>query len=513
MGINKIKLLNNYSNQYSSIHNIKVHSKEMENLLTQFNYIKKELKLLGLDEFDEDYRSLKYIFFNLINTLKPYDEELNNKFDNEDWKNFSYFIKKLDAINENISIYVRQLVKLIKLFKSGEIQNNLKFEVDKLIDSLSESTAVILINRNEEALIRNRDDNLEFYSVNTFINNDKLYDNLVMIGSSIYFNKFDTIFMAKEIYYINFDFYKNYLRKESLIENNHFNSNIFKMVNSYKEKNKNENKLIEEHYEMEKAENIYLLEKLINQYQLNERHDLKKKIFATICGLKSGAHILLTKNNTIRSLSLSYDNENNLNLVVENKKINQLVKENWIIIKSITENIYLERKSKEIISEEKYNEYKKCIHDYKKALKLKLNELMSIEELYKDMKKHNVKISNLNTLKTWINEETIRPRNLDQILNYLNYKNEEIIKTINAADTINKLHIKVGKDLSKSLQFIISKLDSNDIYESMILYNTFSFKVEDVGEFFIEEVSFISEEQVEIDRKNLNKIFKEYKGD
>ncbi|MBN4912356.1 hypothetical protein IDG46_20825 [Staphylococcus sp. EG-SA-13] len=137
-----------------------------------------------------------------------------------------------------------------------------------------------------------------------------------------------------------------------------------------------------------------------------------------------------------------------------------------------------------------------------------MKENRTLNNLYKDMKKSGVKISNMMTLKTWLNEDTINPRNLNQILRYLNYNDENISQTIKAAEMINKLHRKVGKDLSKSLQQIIDNIDISEIYESMTLNGNFSFKVDDIGEYFIEEILFKSEDQIEIERNQLNKILK-----
>ena len=42
----------------------------------------------------------------------------------------------------------------------------------------------------------------------------------------------------------------------------------------------------------------------------------------------------------------------------------------------------------------------------------------------------------------------------------------------------------------------------------MTLNGNFSFKVDDIGEYFIEEILFKSEDQIEIERNQLNKILK-----
>lgn len=504
MVINKINLLNDYSNQTNSIYNIQVQSKEIEELHDLFNKMKQEIYSEGLNELNEEFRNLKYIYYRLINTIKPYNEELRDRFDQDDWKKFTSILRKFNYINENMEVYLKKFVYLIKLFQKGKVINELKLEVESLLKGLIGSTAIILINKNEEFLISNTNLNIDYFTINTFIKNDKFYDNVIIIGNSIYFDKLNTIFMGNKIFYINF--HKYYFKRNTIIEENQSNSNIYKDVEFTNNDMNYKSEIIDEQVEMEHSENTFLLEKLISNYK--NKDNVEHKINASICGLKSGYHILLSENTRIRILTINKKDNNNFDLSVETKKIKQLEKEDWIIIKANTESIYLEKKAKEIISEEAYNTYKKFILDYKKALNIKLKENRTLNNLYKDMKKWGVKISNMMTLKTWLNEDTINPRNLNQILRYLNYNDENISQTIKAAEMINRLHRKVGKDLSKSLQQIIDNIDISEIYESMTLNGNFSFKVDDIGEYFIEEISFKSEDQIEIERNQLYKILK-----
>ncbi|MBN4912424.1 hypothetical protein IDG46_21180 [Staphylococcus sp. EG-SA-13] len=84
MGISKISLLNYYSNETNSIYNIQVQSKEIEELHDLFNKMKQEIYSEGLNELNEEFRNLKYIYYRLINTIKPYNEELRDRFDQDD---------------------------------------------------------------------------------------------------------------------------------------------------------------------------------------------------------------------------------------------------------------------------------------------------------------------------------------------------------------------------------------------------------------------------------------------
>ncbi|MGY0685438.1 DISARM anti-phage system protein DrmE domain-containing protein [Mammaliicoccus sciuri] len=504
MGINKINLLNDYSNETNSIYNIQVQSKEIEELHDLFNKMKKEIYSEGLNELNEEFRNLKYIYYRLINTLKPYNDELRDRFDQDDWKKFTRILQDFYTINENMGTYIKKIIYLIKLFQNGKVINELKIEVKKLLEGLIGSTAIILINKNEEFLISNNNLNIDYYTINTFMKADNFYDNVLIIGNSIYFDKLNTIFMGNKIFYINF--HKYYFKRNTIIEDNQSNSNIYKNVEFTNNDKNYKSEIIEEQFEMEQSENTFLLEKLISNYK--NKVNVENKVNASICGLKSGYHILLSENTKIRILTIKKNDNDNFDLAVETKKIKQLDKEDWIIIKANTESIYLEKKAKEIISEETYNTYKKFVFDYKKALNIKLKENRTLNNLYKDMKKSGVNISNMMTLKTWLKEDIINPRNLNQILRYLNYNDENFSQTIKAAEMINKLHRKVGKDLSKSLQQIIDNIDISEIYESMTLNGNFSFKVDDIGEYFIEEILFKSEDQIEIERNQLYKILK-----
>src|SRR5699024_12014189 len=85
----------------------------------------------------------------------------------------------------------------------------------------------------------------------------------------------------------------------------------------------------------------------------------------------------------------------------------------------------------------------------------------------KELKKNNIEVKSDTVLRTWTVMDVVKPGALKDLLKYLNYSDEVTMKTIKAANFINKAHAKVGRELSNHLKKIISYIDFVEILETM----------------------------------------------
>ncbi|WP_170168037.1 hypothetical protein, partial [Staphylococcus piscifermentans] len=121
-------------------------------------------------------------------------------------------------------------------------------------------------------------------------------------------------------------------------------------------------------------------------------------------------------------------------------------------------------------------------------------------------KKHGIKISTVLLLKNWLFGDTIKPRELEKILNYLSFSDYLVNKTINAADKIIQAHITAGREVIKELNKKIEVIDNEEIMEEMSVNEEYVFDLEGVGEFLIQQVQYTPQKVDNISSKDMYKL-------
>lgn len=160
-----------------------------------------------------------------------------------------------------------------------------------------------------------------------------------------------------------------------------------------------------------------------------------------------------------------------------------------------------------MIGEFKYNHYLEYVKIYKRALLEKFRYFNNLEEFKKELISNKIKLKDVNTLKTWLTIETIKPQSLNEILEYLDFNDVRKRNVIQAATEINKTHITAGKQILKKLSENIRSIDYEDFFEEMSENKEYILTTEDKGKYFIEEIESISEQAKEFLKKDMNRIF------
>ncbi|MDT3982771.1 hypothetical protein RPN65_03485, partial [Staphylococcus ureilyticus] len=165
----------------------------------------------------------------------------------------------------------------------------------------------------------------------------------------------------------------------------------------------------------------------------------------------------------------------------------------WILIKSDSDENLIKNEAKKIIGEHKYNHYLENVKLYKKSLLKKSKNFESLEGFKSELKNHGINLKDINTLKTWISLETVKPKSLMEILNYLNFSDIGKKNIFHSAKEINKTHILAGKLILQKLSENIKEINYTEFINEMSENREYILETEDKGTYFIEEIEFISE--------------------
>lgn len=248
------------------------------------------------------------------------------------------------------------------------------------------------------------------------------------------------------------------------------------------------------------------LNSIVEKYSNNKVSEMNDNISGYLIPFTNGKVFISPENAKLHVLSVENSIDDTKDFKVLKKTSEKLKVNDWIIIKNYTTATYLAKVAKNIIGENNYDECMTYINNYKSELVSKMNEIGNVESLYRDMKQQGIKISTVLLLKNWLFGETIKPRELEKILNYLRFSDYLANKTINAADKIIQAHITAGREVIKELNKKIEDIDNEEIMEEMSVNEEYVFDLEGVGEFLIQQVQYTPQKVDNISSNDMYKL-------
>lgn len=506
MSINKLEFLNTYDSSDNRIYIEKVNS---DNLKKYYYFIKKVNKViweLNDEELEYNFKRYKYLFNDLILSLDNYNNIFNDleEINLEEIKNFFKEINQYIDINE-----VKKAFELLKNIKNGDVKNELSSKLLDIISTATTENIAIICSKNiskfkdEHSNVLNKN-KISFYTQNQLLKEHKIFEILIFIGPPYLYRKFENIFQGKIIYYIMYDFFEiNKLKNTIIKSNKSINSNLYENVNyikNYKISNSSDY-YIDLKEEANRKVNDILMK---HSYQVVENNE--KYAEGNVIRFVNDKYFLLSKNSTIRSIKLKIDSKSDNELTIEKVKLKNLKKGDWILIKSESDERLIINEAKKIIGENRYLHYLSNVKLYKNVLLEKSKDYKGLEELKSDLNSHGINLKDINTLKTWLTLETIKPKSLMEILKFLNFSDISKRKIYNSAKEINKTHIIAGKLMLKKLNEDIKNINYEKFIDNMAEFKEYILEVEDKGSFFIEEIDEISNQSKMFLKKDMNRL-------
>ncbi|MEP9852964.1 hypothetical protein ABDK10_09790 [Staphylococcus aureus] len=512
MSIDKLNYLNKYEKANTNIYIKQVKS----NVLTEFNnYIKKFsnfVKSIEDDELIENFHTYKYLLNNFILSLDDYQTIFEDSVSQEDINEITDFFNEIIQYGEEREIVVKAL-NVIKSIKNGEVKNKASEELINIIKQTNPYEKVAIVCSREFSNFKQKNvnsignQNIKFYTPNQLLKENTPFDTVIFIGPPYYFDKFTTIFQGHEIYYIIFDFFSYYNFAGTILKNNqNENSNIYKDVHLILENDNNNVRNVNDEIDLS-SEQEYKMNKIIKKHKYSYTDHQERFDKGNLITFASEKYFIMSKSAKVRVLKLNSDKGYKNELNIEKLRFQDLKSGDWVLIKRDTDESLIINEAKKIIGEFKYNHYLEYVKIYKKALLEKLSHFNSLEDFKRELISNQIKLKDINTLKTWLTFETIKPQSLKEILEYLDFSNIRKQNVIDAATQINKTHITAGKQILKKLEENIRNIDYEYFFEEMSENKEYILNTEDKGEYFIEEIENISEQTKEFLKKDMNRIF------
>lgn len=502
MLIDRLNFIDDYTKNRNIIEFNTVESEETVELFKNLKIIEKKIKELNSIELEELFITLKRVKI-IFSTLDNFSNKLNSYFHDDDWQSIVEFFNRLVEIEYSMKEISKETYEIIQSIKNNLIENPLRNKVIELTEHYNNESLALCANYIDRDFSEEYS-SLNYYKPNQIVKQFKLFDCVIFVGSPSIFKSFNTFFLGKKIIYVSYSFYKNNIPKIDYITNNTKNANqIYKDVFINKVKETHGAFTETNVTDLEKFE----LNKWITDY--NKSQNLNRNISELVEGkiiqLENKNHIIMSPHSTIRKIEETITNNQDTILKMTSIDIGSLLAGDWVIIKLNTEEDYLIKKSKELYGAEYYNEQMELVRRYKEDLLNRRREYNSSKSFVQCLNNNNVKVASEAVLNNWITE-TIRPRNLEEILKYLEYDNELIIKTISAADFINSSHNAAGRELIKNIQNYLKLINPKQLEAAMSIEKEYDFKIKNIGLFKIQIVKSVVDDSLRVQPGEMYKI-------
>lgn len=509
MRTTELEFLNKYSEVKNKIENIYLHSDEITKFFQLYMKVINILKNEYNPELETLFRPIKKIFYELRSSIEDYNVKLEKIFTEEEWQQISLFFNEFEKYGEDYGEISMKLFQIISKIRKGKIENKSKEWLIELCTKNKGQTIAIVSNYPEyDAEIHKQFENIIFMKPNQLMKSLEIYDVLVFLGTPNFFKEFNNVFLGKFIYYVSYDFYRNEFKKHAVITPLHKKLNtlytdVRVAVNERKVSLSPE--IIEMINENVVDKNIPENIKSLTNNTLEDDNVIEARFIR----LANNRGLIALKNSTLRVIELNEENgEVQINII--RKKINDISPADKIIITLHTNPTFLKEFSIKQLGQEKYELYIQLVNQYKTRLKEIKNKLGSYQRLMREMNTSGLSVSGLQVLKNWMGEKTVRPRQLKELLIYLNFEENEIIQILEAAKEINVTRRRAGRYKSKNITRLFKKIEGRVIEYNKAIYGeeNFVFSIDELGTYTIETVVNIPKEIITVNTSELYKIQK-----
>lgn len=193
-------------------------------------------------------------------------------------------------------------------------------------------------------------------------------------------------------------------------------------------------------------------------------------------------------------------------------EVTKLDSESIIVLRVSTEISYLSKKAYDEYGND-YLDKVNIVKEYKvKLLNLKSN-LGTFQKLRSYLENRGISISSSTVLRTWTTMDVLAPGETEKfarLLSIIGLNETRVAETITATQFVKAVHRKIGRELSKKMQYVIAKLNQNDLYTSLQKDKYYIFDEPGIGEFRIEIVEEKYTELVQVTSADYYRIFNNY---
>lgn len=468
-----------------------------------------------LDFIYEEKKKVDFIhvkqeeFSQLYAILKAISKEVNTYYEHEDRlielislirkgvnkfftsiENYQQVIERdLNSLIENLSkiksgyedlfnIYGLPIVKSLLSIKNQYSETN--FLVEEIKQHLDPNSKQCIVVRYESPI--STIDGVPVIKATKYLKSGEFYEDTFYIGSpDFYDSRFSQIFLAKNTYFVSYEFFQNKIRRVKRFGNLKKNEQIDTLFKNITIARGFDGEIVSSDFGEVQQDSIETDEILVRHQKNAENMKSYEQVEAKLVLLNNKHYTFIPLKTKVRTIDKDQ-------LSVVNQSINELGIGDWILFRNNSNTDLVIDVANKLLGAE-HEELREYQNLWKDKLK-RIIDLNGIDKVCRVLQKRGVKQANLINIANWLSPNNIRAKhNFEQLLFTLKFKKEEVEKIVEATDALNRAHLKAGRVITEEL---LKELDEDKVEEIIENgYATFtsplmpgaSFNIETVKEF------------------------------
>ncbi|WP_214772076.1 hypothetical protein [Exiguobacterium sp. s39] len=499
---NNLNLTNKLYSSKVEVEFIKIQEEQIETLMKGLSELKKEIIIYYENDYHliEETEKIMGVFRKILGTEKMYSSYL--KENNEVIVNYFSFMKqkKYTDLFKNKIVPIITSLKIIRKNESNSYIKTLeKMVKEKKFDL--DSTYVLIKHKLESGFLNIDKNYIKTINANEFLKKGIFVENIIFLGTPNYFDeKFSKVFYAENIYFLGYSCFENRIKLKNtfpdLINENEIINTTYENVTF---NNNFSGGIFEGSGNLNIQKDISSIINNISEKKYNSNH---KRIETKLVTVSNGNYIFLPLIHDVNIIDREI-------LKVINISVNNLQNKDLLVFRNQNAIKLVQEVADKIIGD-RASEYRNKLEKWKKRLRynVKKKGLSKVSSIF--ISKYNILIAKENNIKNWMNDYSIKPSCLEELLFALKFDSKDRSEILKAAEIIVGAHISAGRHISQSL---IESIDEN--LESIIDengYYIFKSKEFEGASFNVEEIKSISSNNYFISEENILKIIKRTEG-
>lgn len=394
--------------------------------------------------------------------------------------------------------YIKPILKILKQLKT-EVRNAYMEKLEEILKDNSEKDKVSVITRHRltGGILQFADQEIKTFKDHDYINIGIFADHLFFIGTPSYYDrKFSEIFYSKKTTFLGYSCFENTIVKRNTFSN---------IINEQQTINTNYKDVvlgsgfngINFKVEIEKTLESYNQEKIVEEME-KKSASLGEKVSVKLAVISNNCSIFIPVDQKVNVL----DRET---LKVNSMDSKQLVAGALLVFRSQNGSTLIREVADQILGE-KATYYRSNIEKWKERLRCYVEKRGVAKASTILVEKYGISSAAENNLKNWVSTYSIRPKDLDGILDIFSFNEEEKKEIILSTNYVLRAHISAGHKISQSLMAEINTNLENSLDEKG--YYKFESKVFAGASFNIEEIKQISDKTYLVPEQDVLKILK-----
>ena len=475
----------------------------------EFLYVKQ-------DDFGQLYASLKALSKE-VNTYYAHEDGLIellitirkgvNKFFTS-IENYQYVIdKNLTSLIQNLSeikskyaelfqVYCSPIVKSLIAIKNQYHDTN--FLMEELKDHLNIAKSQCIVVRYESAIDAIK--GVPIIKASKYLRLGEVYDEAFFVGSPDFFDsRFSQLFLAKQTYFVTYDFFQNKIRRNKRFEQLKKSDQIDTLFQKVS---------ISRGYKGEVASVDFgeIQQEVLSTDEIVLRHEKNAKAVKDYEKVDAKLVILNNKYYTFIPLKSNVRTIDKDRLAIINQKISNLNVGDWILFRNNSNSDLVIDVATRLLGDE-HKKYRYQQNRWKKRLK-NIIDKNHIDKVIRVLQKKGVKNANLINIGNWLSPTNIKLREDFKIFLAAMKFNEEAIKEIvEATDVLYSAHSSAGKQITNELVKELTQEKIEEIIEQG--YATFTSPLVPGTSFNIETIKEIVDGTVKVSRADTMTIWRD----